>query len=113
MSTREFTDDSTFRMAVNSVLHVLLDQIDQIDSDDLDPRLSPGNLQVVFEDSGSTFVLSQQTPVHELWLSANLTAWHFRRLDGAWLERDSAEPMAEVLSQLFSGKVGLPVEFAI
>jgi iron donor protein CyaY len=113
MSQPEFADDSQFRMAVGSLLEDLLEQVDEIESDDLDPRLSPGNLQVVFEDSGSTFVLSQQTPTHELWLSANLTAWHFRRINGFWLERDSGDSMLDVLSLLFSGKTGQTVEFKI
>jgi frataxin-like iron-binding protein CyaY len=53
-----------------------------IDDDDVDARLSEGSLVVSF-DSGGTYMLSLQTPTHELWLSANLTAWHFRRAAGA------------------------------
>jgi iron donor protein CyaY len=113
MSQPEFSDDSKFRLAVGQILEALLEQVDEIDSDDLDPRLSPGNLQVVFEDSGATFVLSQQTPTHELWLSANLKAWHFQRVDGTWFERDSGEPMLDILGQLFSGRTGQAVEFKI
>ena len=113
MSPPDFADDSQFRLAVGEALEQLLEQVDEIDSDDLDPRLSPGNLQVVFEDTGSTFVLSQQTPTHELWLSANLTAWHFRRVDGTWLERDTGEPMLEILGKLFSDKTGLSIQFTL
>lgn len=111
-SPGRFADDSAFRRAAEAVLQELLDQVDEIDAD-LDPRLSPGNLQVVFEDDGSTYVLSQQTPTHELWLSANLTAWHFRCIDGTWLERDTDEPMLALLSRLFSEKVGHNIVFAI
>jgi CyaY protein len=107
-----FADDSEFRRTVDALLHELLDQVDEIEAD-LDPRLTPGNLQVVFEHDGSTFVLSQQTPTHELWLSANLTAWHFRYIDGVWVERDSDETMLEVLGTLFSGKVGHRVAFEL
>ena len=62
MGDRFFEDDAHFRRTVGEVLESLLRQVDEIDSDDLDPRLTPGNLQVVFEDTGATFVLSQQTP---------------------------------------------------
>jgi frataxin-like iron-binding protein CyaY len=51
--------------------------------------------------------------MHELWLSANLTAWHFARHDGQWLERDSSEPMLDVLSTLFSDKLGMDVRFSL
>lgn len=107
-----FSDDSAFRRVVEHDLQELLDQVDEIDFD-LDPRLTPGNLQVVFEHDNSTFVLSQQTPTHELWLSANLTAWHFRKVDGTWIERDTREPMLDVLSRLFSDKVDETIAFQL
>ena len=44
-------------------------------TDDLDARISDGVFQVDFE-GGGTFVLSQQVPVRELWLSAFARAWH-------------------------------------
>ncbi len=110
-SGSEFPDDGAFRREVGDVLAALLDEVDEIEAD-IDARLSPGNLNVVFEDDDSTFVLSQQTPTHELWLSANLRAWHFRRVDGVWRERDTDEPMLELLSALFSEKTGLRVGFS-
>jgi iron donor protein CyaY len=113
MSNTEFSNDATFRISVGKVLDSLLECVDEIDSDDLDPTLTSGSLQVVFEDTGDTFILSQQTPTHELWLSANLTAWHFRCVGGAWVERDTNEPMLRILGDLFSGKVGTPVEFTL
>ncbi len=113
MSGSDFADDAQFRMAVAHTLESLLAQVDEIDFDDLDPRLSPGNLQVLFEDTGSTFVLSQQTPTHELWLSANLTAWHFRRVNQIWRERDTGEAMLDLLGRLFSEKVGFPIVFEL
>jgi iron donor protein CyaY len=102
-----------FRISVGEVLDSLLECVDEIDTDDIDASLTSGSLQVVFEDTDDTFILSQQTPTHELWLSANLTAWHFRRVGGVWVERDTSEPMLRILSELFSGKVGKPVEFSL
>ena len=105
-------DESTFRDTVKKVLSALLDQVDVIDSDEHDPSLSAGNLHVGFED-GSTFILSQQPPTRELWLSANFTAWHFVNRDGAWFERDSGESMLSVLSTLFSDKLGMDIQFTL
>ena len=106
----DFADENSFRIAVKAVLDSLLDQIDGIDTDEHDPMLTSGNLKVVFE-SGGTFVLSQQPPTQEIWLSANFTAWHFVRNNGEWLERDSDERMLDVLSTLFSDKLGMDVRF--
>jgi iron donor protein CyaY len=109
----EFPDDTAFRQGVGALLRRLLDQVDNIDSDDVEARLSEGNLQVNFEASRAVFVLSQQTPTHELWLSANLRAWHFRWAGGVWVERDTAEPLVDVLGRLFTEKVGGPVRFRL
>ena len=108
--TNDFKDEASFRQAVKAVLISLLDQVDEIDSDDHDPSMTDGNLKVVFE-SGGTFVLSQQPPTKEIWLSANFTAWHFVRNNGEWLERDSDEQMLDVLSSLFSDKLGMDIRF--
>jgi iron donor protein CyaY len=108
----DFTTEGDFRRAVKTVLHALLDQVDDIDSDDHDPTLTDGNLKIVFED-GSTFILSQQPPTREFWLSANFTAWHFVRTEGVWLERDSGERMLDVLSSLFSDKLSMTIRFSL
>ena len=107
----DFENDAQFRLAVSSLLEELLEQVDELEDDELDPRLTSGNLSVTFEDS-SVILLSQQTPTHELWLSANYTAWHFLRTEGTWVERDSGEPMLAVLSRLFSDKLGESVSLS-
>lgn len=111
MAQPRFDSDADFRVSVGRTLQALMMQADEIDSDDLDVRYTPGNLQIVFEDVGATFVLSQQTPTHEIWLSANLTAWHFVHDDGQWTERDSGEDMLGLLGRLVSAKVGDTVVF--
>jgi CyaY protein len=108
----EFESEHAFRAAAHEALRTLLSQIDGIDDDDADARLSEGSLVVSF-DSGGTYMLSLQAPTHELWLSANLTAWHFRRSGGRWIERDTNEPMAEILGRLFSEKLGAPVKLEL
>ena len=108
----DFNNDSEFRLAVERVLHELIDQIDDIDADDFDSRLTPGSLIVSFDD-GAVVMLSQQTPTHELWLSANFTAWHFLRSNDVWVERDSKEPMLVVLNKIFSEKFGEPIQLEL
>ncbi len=101
-----------FRRYVSEVLEALFEQIDELDPDELDPTFAAGVLKVVFE-KGGTFVLSQQVPVQELWLSANSTAWHFKYVDQLWVERDTAEPMLPLLSKLFSDKMGEKVTLTL
>lgn len=108
----DFADDHVFRRAVDDVLAALLVQLDAVESDEHEARLTSGNLIITFE-AGGTFVLSQQTPVRELWLSANQRAWHFVRERGVWVERDSNAPMLETLSRLFSEKMGMATVFEL
>lgn len=98
-------DEQRFRQIVAEALRNLARQVDAIESDDLEGKLTEGVLQVDFE-SGGVFVVSQQVPVRELWLSAMSRAWHFRYADARWTERDTGEPLEDVLSSLFSRKLG-------
>ncbi len=104
-------EESKFRQLVARALTALGATVDGIDSDDVDYKLSDGVLTVEFE-SGGVFVLSQQVPVRELWLSAFSRAWHFRYADGAWVERDSGESLESVLASLFTRKLAFEVTVA-
>jgi iron donor protein CyaY len=108
----DFASDKEFRSAATEALKALLGQLDGIDDDEVDASLTEGSFTVTFE-SGGTFILSLQTPTHELWLSANLTAWHFVRRAGQWIERDTKEPMTDVLGRLFSEKLGTLVKLEL
>jgi iron donor protein CyaY len=106
-------DEHSFRHAVDAAMDVLLDQIDEIDSDDLDPSRTAGTLAVSFESSDAVILLSQQTPTREIWLSAQMTAWHFTQVGGDWVERDSGEPMVDVLGAIFTTAVGEEIRFTL
>ena len=101
-------EESAVRTLVSAALKNLMAQFDNIDSDDLDNRLSEGVLQTDFE-GGGVFVLSQQVPTRELWLSAFSRAWHFKYSNGSWLERDTNEPLEAVLSANYTKRLGRPV----
>jgi iron donor protein CyaY len=103
-------DETTFRRIVTDALRQLSRRIDAIESDAFDARLSDGVLQVDFE-VGGTFVLSQQVPVRELWLSAFSRAWHFCWSDAGWTERDTGVPLEDVLSVIWQKKLGFAVDF--
>lgn len=103
-------EEPRFRQVVATALKNLAAQVDEVESDDIDAKLTDGVLLVEFE-SGGVFVLSQQVPVRELWLSAFSRAWHFRYQDGAWPERDTGEPLEAVLTQIFTRKLSRPVPF--
>lgn len=100
-------DEQAFRHAVSAALRDIARQVDRIESDAFDARLSDGVFQVEFENGG-VFVLSQQVPARELWLSAISRAWHFRLEDG-WTERDTHERLEAVLTDLFTRQMKMPI----
>lgn len=101
-------EESSFRQIVAAALKALMRQVDPLAEEEMDVKLTDGVLQIDFE-GGGTFVLSQQVPVRELWLSAFSRAWHFRYADGQWRERDAGTPLEQVLSELFTKKMGQPI----
>lgn len=110
MSNETLSPEPQFRQLVGETLKSLMRQLDVIDPDGeaMDTRISDGVLQVDFE-GGGTFILSQQVPVRELWLSARSRAWHFLHTENVWTERDSKAPLNTVLSELFSTRLGRSV----
>ena len=109
MSRSDFVNDAIFRKEAEEKLEHLLQQLDEIDYDEFEPRYTAGSLNIQF-DNGAVVMLSMQTPTHELWLSANYTAWHFLCVDGQWIERDTSESMLAVLSEIISEKVEQQVQ---
>ena len=109
MKRSDFLHDADFRKNADALLEQLLNQLDEIDYDEFEPRHTAGSLNIQFDD-GSVVMLSMQTPTHELWLSANYTAWHFLCVDGKWVERDTSELMLSVLNQILSEKVHQQVQ---
>lgn len=103
--------EAAFRAQVGALLKDLMRRLDAVDPDGerMDIKLSDGVLQVDFE-GGGTFVLSQQVPVRELWVSAEKRAWHFRA--PGWTERDTGEGLAAVLEPLFARRLGQRVALA-
>ena len=109
MMRSDFETDALFRKEANRRLELLLAQLDEIDFDDFEPRYAEGSLNIQFDD-GTTIMLSLQTPTHELWLSANYTAWHFVCVSGQWIERDSSESMLVVLNTILSNKMNESIQ---
>ena len=103
--SHRFADDGAYRRAVDSILEALFDGIDLLDLDTADVQLSDGGLSVSFDD-GQVFMLSRQTPHHELWLSAIYRAYHFQMKEGSWMERDTDQCLVSLLADLFSEVLG-------
>ena len=113
LKQNDFLDDSSFRLGVQEVFDLLFDELEDLESDDFEIQMQTGSFIVTFEDDNSVFMLSQQTPTREIWLSANYEAWHFLRSSGNWVERDSGVALQNILQNLFSTKLSDQVDISL
>ena len=83
--------DSEFHARAHAVLSAIeatLDRWLQEDEIDIDSQRTGGLLELQFP-SGSKIVVNTQPPLHELWLAARTGGYHFRLVDGQWIDSRS------------------------
>ncbi|ODV14466.1 MAG: iron donor protein CyaY [Rubrivivax sp. SCN 70-15] len=81
------------------------DQWLQDDIVDVDTHRTGGLLELAFPN-GSKIVVNTQPPLHEVWLAARAGGFHYRHVDGRWLDtRDGSEFFAS-LSRHASAQAG-------
>lgn len=63
---------------------------------DIDSNRSGGLVELEFPNR-SKIVVNKQPPLHEIWLAARNGGYHFKRVDGAWLDtRDGTDFFARL-----------------
>lgn len=79
---------------------------------DIDSQRTGGLLELLFPD-GSKIVVNTQPPLHEVWLASRAGGYHYRWLDGRWLDtRDDSEFFA-ALARHASAQAGVPLTFDV
>ena len=82
----------------------------QDDVIDIDGARTGGLLELTVPGGGK-LVVNTQPPLHEVWLAARAGGYHFRWVDGRWLDREGEE-FFEVLSRCASAQAGQPLDFS-
>jgi len=95
--------------AVLANVEAAVDRFLQQDLVDIDAARTGGLLELSFPD-GSKIVLNTQPPLHELWMAARAGGYHYKYVDGRWLDREGRE-LFESLSRCASEQAGLPLTF--
>ncbi|HTO98787.1 MAG TPA: iron donor protein CyaY [Myxococcales bacterium] len=100
-------DEKEFGRRAADALRKLDDALRDVDGVESD--LAGDILTLEFEDE-SKFVVNSHSAAQQIWLSANLQAWHFSWDGSGWRDtRSGAELFAE-LGKLVSGKLAQPVK---
>jgi CyaY protein len=105
--------DAEYGTKTSSILSGIEATVDrwlQQDVIDIDTARTGGLLELVFPN-GSKIVINTQPPLHEVWMAARRGGYHYKYVEGRWLDRDGRE-FFESLSACASEQAGLPLHFA-
>jgi CyaY protein len=106
MSENEFLDlaESTL-----STIEAALDRLNDEDLIDVECKRSGNVLEIEFIDNGSKIIVNSQAPMQELWVAAKSGGFHYRRVDGAWINTRDGSELFAALSLLASAQGGAQV----
>lgn len=93
-----------------AAVEAAVDQWLQDDVVDIDSHRTGGLLELSFPN-GSKLVLNTQPPLHELWLAARSGGYHYKHVNGRWLDTREGREFFETLSACATEQAGLPLRF--
>jgi CyaY protein len=105
--------DSEYRAKTAAVLASIEAAVDrwlQDDVVDIDTQRTGGLLELSFPN-GSKIVLNTQPPLHELWMAARSGGYHYKYVDGRWLDTREAHDFFDALSACSSEQAGVALKF--
>jgi CyaY protein len=106
MSEKEFLDlaESTL-----NTIEAAMDRLNDEDLIDVECKRSGNVLEIEFIDNGSKIIINSQAPMQEMWVAAKSGGFHYKHLDGVWINtRDGSELYAS-LSALASAQGGAAI----
>ena len=81
----------------------------QDDVIDIDTQRTGGLLELSFPD-GSKIIINTQPPLHEVWLAARAGGYHYRWVEGRWLDTRDGSEFIEALLRNASAQGGKPLQ---
>ncbi|AKJ27643.1 iron donor protein CyaY [Caldimonas brevitalea] len=96
--------------AVLAAVEARVDQLLQDDVVDIDTQRTGGLLELSFPN-GSKIILNTQPPLHEIWMAARSGGFHYKYVDGRWLDTRTAQEFFEALSACATEQAGRPLSF--
>jgi CyaY protein len=78
----------------------------------IDCAIEGGILVIEFADGGK-IVVNRQTPLREMWLAAKGGGFHFRLVDGEWIDTRGAQRFGAVLRRALEEQSGTVIDITI
>ncbi|MBN8491896.1 MAG: iron donor protein CyaY [Burkholderiales bacterium] len=105
--------EADYRRLAGQVLASIESTIDQWLQDgviDIDSQRTGGMLELAFPDD-SRIIVNLQPPLQELWLAARAGGYHYRHVQGRWLDTRDGSEFFDALSRHASAQAGQTLRF--
>jgi iron-sulfur cluster assembly protein CyaY len=107
-------DEHEFQKKCDAAFESLRTRLQELgDEHEFEVEGGSGKLEIEFEDEdGTRFVISPNTPVRQIWISALTTSFKLGWSDAAgdFVLDKTGEPLNRVMSRILSEKLGSAVE---
>ena len=97
--------------AVLASIEAAADRWLQDDVIDIDTQRTGGLLELVFPND-SRLIVNTQPPLQEIWLAARAGGFHYRHVQGRWLDTRDGSEFYDALSHYASAQGGVELRFA-
>ena len=104
--------DSEFLALAESTLDNIESALEQASDDtdaDIECSRSGNVLQIEFADNGSKIIVNSQAPMKEMWIAARSGGFHYRRVDGRWINTRDGSEFYAALSRMATEQAGVPL----
>lgn len=102
--------ESEYHQRVDAILLSLEEQIDAVESADIDYESAEGILTVLFED-GSKIILNKQEPLLQLWVATLYNGHHFERRTDVWIDNRTDAEFWSFISEAMSRQAHVEITF--
>ena len=106
-------DDQEFQRQAGAALEALHRRLTEASENaDFEPDFNAGALTIEFEDPPAKFVVSPNSPVHQIWLSAQSKSFKFAwdAARAAFTLPETGETLDEVIAAAISRQLGVAIE---
>ena len=90
-------------------IEAALDRLNDEDVLDVECSRSGNVLEIEFIDNGTKIIVNSQAPMREMWVAARSGGFHYKRVDGQWLNTRDGSELFAALSTMASEQAGAAV----
>lgn len=107
------TDIEFLDLAENALksIEANCDRINEATDADVDNQRTGGMVTLIFENH-SQIVVNLQKPLQEIWLAAKRGGFHYKNINGQWLDTKGQGELFEMLSVCASEQAQTPLVFS-